>query len=215
MQIEAKMREQIMRGELAPASRLRMDDLKRRFEVGYSPIREALSRLIGEGLVELEHNKGFRVAGLSREDLEDIAIARIAVETAAFRHAIERGDDDWEARVIAAMHRYRRRSETLFDSDADFSAWEQVHDELHTALISACGSPRLLAQQKLLQCQHQRYRRLIVVPAVAADAHIDEHQQLVDLALERNADLAVRHIDKHMRITLDALKNTPFLEKDA
>lgn len=211
--IETVMREQIVSGAFPPASRLRMDDLKARFDVGYSPIREALSRLIGEGLVEFEPNRGFRVAGLSRQDLEDIAVTRIAVETAGLKRAIERGDDRWEANVVAAMHRYRRRSQDAFDDDESLRAWEVAHDELHAALISACGSPRLTALQRRLQEQHLRYRRLIVVPEVSPETHIEEHEQLVAVTLDRNVDAAVRHIERHMMITVEALSSARLWEQ--
>lgn len=213
--LEFMMRDEIVRGVLPPASRLRMDDLKARFDVGYSPIREALSRLIGEGLVEFEPNRGFRVSALSPADLEDIAVTRAAIETAALRRAIGQGDDRWEAAIVAAMHRYRRKSEGAFDSEKNLREWEIAHDELHFALISACGSPRLIAQQKRLQEQHLRYRRLIVVPEVSPAAHIEEHEKLVAVVLGRDADQAVREIEKHLMITVDALKKAQFWEKES
>jgi DNA-binding GntR family transcriptional regulator len=210
--IEQDVREAIIRGTFAPASRLRMEELKARFDVGFSPIREALSRLIGEGLVELEPNRGFRVAPLSKEDLEDIAVSRIAVETAALRRSIELGDDRWEAAVVGAMHRYRRNAQDPFAGGASLLAWEAAHDDLHGALIGACGSPRLLMMQRRLQDQHLRYRRLVVVPEVSGDVHVEEHEKIVALALDRDADAATAEIERHMRITVDALTNARFWE---
>ena len=202
-----------MRGALAPASRLRMEELKARFDVGFSPLREALSRLVGEGLVELEPNRGFRVTPLSHADLTDIAVTRSAVETTALRLSIEHGDEDWEAGVVAAMHLYRRRAEVAFDGGDQLAAWEVAHDALHAALIGACGSPRLLQMQRQLQDQHLRYRRLIVIPQVAGDAHVEEHERLVALALGRQVDAAVEQIHQHMMITVDALQHAQFWEE--
>src|SRR5882757_11147440 len=68
------------------------------------PFREALSRLVGEGLVTFESNKGFRVRGLSKEDLADIAYMRTAVETFATRTAIERGGMEWESGIVGSLH---------------------------------------------------------------------------------------------------------------
>lgn len=201
-----------MHGVLAPASRLRMDDLKARFDVGLSPIREALSRLVGEGLVEFEANRGFRVSPLSKADLADVAVTRCAVEVAALRLSIAQGDEQWEANLIAAMHLYRRRAPTAFDSAEALTAWEAAHDALHAALIGACESTRLLALQRQLQDQHLRYRRLIVIPQVAGDVHIEEHERLVALALDRNVEAAVAHIERHMMITVDALQRAHFWE---
>ena len=211
--VEAKMREDIMRGHLAPASWLRMEELKLRFDVGFSPIREALSRLVAEGLVELEPNRGFRVTGLSKADLEDIAVARCAIETVALRRAIELGGDDWEAGVVGAMHQYRRKSAVAFDGEEQLQAWEAAHEALHLALIGACRSPRLIEAQKRLQDQHLRYRRLIVIPEVSPMAHIEEHERLVALALDRKVDEAVAAIEKHMMITVETLEKARFWER--
>src|SRR5882757_10965376 len=87
--VQQRLREDIVSGKLAPWEKLRVSELKSRYAMGSSPLREALSRLVGEGLVTFEGNKGFRVRGLSREDLADIAYMRTAVETFAIRTAIE------------------------------------------------------------------------------------------------------------------------------
>jgi len=208
--IESGIRSDITRGVLAPAQPLRLEALKGRFDAGFSPIREALSRLLAEGLVELEPNRGFRVAALSREDLLDIAIARIAVETAAVRRAIELGDDAWEANLVGAMHHYRKLSSRDFGDHDTLIAWEQAHDALHAAMISACGSQRLLIMQARFQEQHLRYRRLIVVPQVSGAAHIAEHERLIELVLSRDADSAARSIEQHMMITVDALASAKY-----
>jgi DNA-binding GntR family transcriptional regulator len=210
--LDQAIRRDIMHGVLAPASRLRMEDLKLHFDVGLSPIREALSRLVGEGLVVFEANRGFRVAPLSQPDLADVAVTRCAVEAAALRLSIAKGDEQWEATLIAAMHLYRRRAPNAFDSAEALTGWEAAHDALHAALIGACGSPRLLALQRQLQDQHLRYRRLIVIPQVSGDAHIEEHERLVALALDRNVEAAVAQIEHHMMITADALQRAHFWE---
>lgn len=209
-QIETTLREDIASGALAPSQPLRMESLKARLDSGMSPIREALFHLLGDGMVELEPNRGFRVAPLSRTDLIDIAVARIAVETTAVRLAIRNGDDRWEAGVVGAMHRYRKSSASMFDSPDRLAWWEEAHDALHAAIIVACASPRLMALQARYQEQHLRYRRLIVTPQVPGDAHVNEHQRLVDYVLDRDADGAAAAVEKHMMITVDALAAAGF-----
>lgn len=208
--VEDRVRESILSGVFKPSAQLRMEDLKERFDVGYSPIREALSRLAGEGLVLAEANKGFRVRPLSRDDLRDIAIARCAVEKEALRRSMLEGGDDWESEIVAAMHGYRKKSAKAFESAEALEAWEQGHDRLHSALIAACGSSRLLDLQKRLQEQHTRYRRLIVIPNVQSDTHSDEHERLVEVVLDRKVDEAVAMIEHHMMITADALDSAGF-----
>lgn len=210
--VEQELRQAITTGALAPASALRMEVLRARFDVGFSPIREALARLTSEGLVVFEPNRGFRVAPLSRDDLQDLAITRSAIESTALERAIMFGDDRWEADIVAAMHRYRRRAETAFASEVELSAWEGAHDELHQALVSACGSPRLLSFQRKLQEQHLRYRRLIVTEQVEPSAHIEEHEKLVALVLARDVPTALAELRKHLNITVDALVGAQFWE---
>lgn len=213
--LEFAIRRDIMEGALPPASRLKMEDLKTRFDAGFSPIREALSKLVGEGLVEFEAKRGFRVAPLTREDLEDIAVARRAVEIEALRLSMLNGDDRWEAGVVSAMHFYRLRTATAFDMPENLRAWEEAHDSLHAAMIGACGSPRLLQFQRQLQDQHLRYRRMIVVPEVSNDAHVEEHERLVALVLARDVEGALDHVARHLMITVDALQDSRFWEREA
>lgn len=208
--VEAQMRQAIATGELAPASKLQMEQLKARFNVGFSPIREALSRLLGEGLVELEPNRGFRVTGLSREDLEDIAVTRVAIETTALRRAIQRGGDEWEVGIVSAMHRYRLASDGKFTSPEKLAKWEEAHDALHAAFIANCGSSRLIAMQQRLQQQHLRYRRLVVIPEVGEQPDVEEHEALVATILGRDADTAVAEMEHHMMTTVELLDMSGF-----
>ena len=87
-----RIRAEIISCDLVPDERLRIDTLRERYGVGGSPIREALMRLEAEGLVELEQNKGFRVSGVSRDELIDVMRMRTEIEAIGLRWSIERGD---------------------------------------------------------------------------------------------------------------------------
>ena len=65
------LRHDIIRGELPPGRPLRLSDLSERYEMGFSPLREALNRLQAERLVTAESLRGFRVAPLSLDELLD------------------------------------------------------------------------------------------------------------------------------------------------
>lgn len=208
--VELGLRQAIANGEFPPNAALRMEVLKQRFEVGFSPIREALAQLASEGLVNLVPNKGFHVASLSPDQLYDVAFVRFTVESAALRRAMERGDDHWEGEVIAAMHRYRRKAQAVSNGTVGFESLEVTHDDLHRALVSACGSPRLLDFQRRLQEQHASYRRLIRFVEIESEAHIEEHEKLVALTLERNVDAAVAELEQHLQITVDILQAAHF-----
>src|ERR1700760_539007 len=107
----ALVEQDILAGHLAPGSRLGITDLVQRYEIGATPLREGLSRLISRGLIVGIGQRGFRVADVSREDLLDITRMRTVVEIEALRLAIALGDDAWEAGVLSALHQMRRHIE--------------------------------------------------------------------------------------------------------
>ncbi len=90
------LRRGILDGALAPGSRLRIEDLRSRFGMGASPLREALSQLAAEGLVQRLDQRGFRVAPAAASELNDLIETRCLIEGAALRASIEAGDDAWE-----------------------------------------------------------------------------------------------------------------------
>ncbi|RAI45433.1 GntR family transcriptional regulator [Rhodoplanes roseus] len=195
--VQGRLSADILFGRLAPDDRLRLEPLCETYAVGMSPIREALAQLVGRGLVIQDGQRGFRVAPISRRELEDIAATRIRLETMALRDAIAHGDDAWEARILAAHHRLARRPRTadkLLDED-----WETLHRGFHLALIDACGSPLLLAFCHDLHDRFDRYRR-IAVQAAGRHPKVTSsvHGAIVDAALVRDADRAAALLDRHI-----------------
>jgi GntR family carbon starvation induced transcriptional regulator len=198
-----QLRADIIDCALRPGGKLKLSDLQTRYKAGVIPLREALSRLAASGLVEVEDQKGFRVAPVSREDLEDITWVRQQIECLALRQAIERGDVEWETRVIAAHYRLARLSETEAERPGELNpAWERLHRELHAALVSGCGSPWLLNFQRVLTDQTTRYRRLSVAYNVSRDVR-GEHQAIVDAALARDATRACTLLTNHFAKTAE------------
>ena len=116
-----------------------------RYDIGATPLREGLSRLISRGLIVGIGQRGFRVADVSREDLEDITRMRTVVEIEALRLAIAQGDDAWEAGILSALHQMRRHIERTGDEFREGAPdFDRLHKGFHTSLLAACGSKRLL-----------------------------------------------------------------------
>ena len=95
----------IVSGELKPTQRLHIAELAKKYGVGLSPIRDGLAKLTATDLVIAFSQKGFRVAPISLEDLKDLYASRTIVELAALKLAIEKGDVNWEAELLASIHR--------------------------------------------------------------------------------------------------------------
>ena len=120
-----EIKRQILSALLEPGSPLRLERLKTSLGIGYTPLREALMRLSSEGFVDMEGQRGFKVAPISLHSLGDITRARISLEALTLTGALEVGDDDWEATIVGNFHRLSRRS--AIDTD--------------TGLISQNGTP--------------------------------------------------------------------------
>ena len=194
----------IIAGVLAPGARLGIVDLVQRYDIGATPLREGLSRLISRGLIVGIGQRGFRVADVSREDLEDITRMRTVVEIEALRLAIAHGDDAWEAGILSALHQMRRhiqRTGNEFREGApDF---DRLHKGFHTALLAACGSKRLLTAHSDLYDQAYRYRRVMMRSLGSGEEFVAVHQSLADRILARDIEGAQTMLRSHLHSTLD------------
>lgn len=197
------LRRQILYGKLGPGEKLRLEHLAPRFKTGRTPLREACSRLVSEGLVTSEDQRGFRVAAISRADLIDLTRTRQQLESLAMRGAIQLGDVAWEAQVTAALHRLSRAKLPARRGDVLDPTWELEHAALHRTLLSACASPTLLRFHTTLFEQSERYRRLAVAYGQPARDIHGEHLALVKAALARDAERACGLLVEHIAATTE------------
>ncbi len=196
----ARLRSDILAGRYVPGEKLKIAEIATALAVSPGAVREALSRLVPEQLVVSRDQKGFVAAPLSITDLEDLTDLRCEIEAVALRRSVERGDMDWEASILASAHRLRR---TPMHADVERSLtpqWVIQHAAFHTALVSACGSLRLLNLHAQLYQQSERYRGLSVRVETDRDVS-NEHQELVDAALDRKADALIDLMLTHFRET--------------
>ena len=138
--ITHRLREEIVACGLAPGEPLRFDVLRERFGVSFTTLREALTSLTAEGLVDAQEQRGYRVAPVSRQDLVEVTDARVLIEVELIRRSIERGDDDWEIAVISTLHRLKRIEQRDPEHPLRDPEWKIAHRQFHQALVSACGS---------------------------------------------------------------------------
>lgn len=196
----------ILTGKLKPGVKLRLKNLISQYDTGNSPLREALNRLSANGMVVREENRGFRVPSASTDELAELTRTRCWLEEIALRESIANGDSDWEERIVLASHwlmRAARSKKTAVDTSSQ--DWEAHHREYHQALISACNSTILMGFCAELSQRTFRYRNLAEVVEYRDRHELEEHQQLQDAALGRNADLAVELLHKHYTVTSEIL----------
>lgn len=198
-----RLQREILGGELAPGDRLGVVELARQYGMGTTPVREGLSRLLSQGLIVATGRRGFRVSEISRADLADLTALRAVIEIEGARLSFEKGDDAWEAEILATLHRMRnyirRAGIATLEGNPDYDA---LHKAFHIALIAGCGSPRLLETASTLYDQAYRYRRLMMRKLVDPDGLIQHHEELAEVALQRDHPRAAVLIRAHLETTL-------------
>jgi DNA-binding GntR family transcriptional regulator len=204
-----ELRADILGGRLPPGTKLRFADLTERYDCSTSVVREGLSRLAEQGLVQSEPQHGYHVTPLSVDDLVDLTVARCALEGMVLRMSIAEGDIAWESEVVAAHHALERMSITAKGDPGRSETWTAAHARFHAALLSACPTQRLLAMALSLRDAAELYRRWS--SSVGHDEDRDvraEHRALAEAAIRGDADEAVRLLEEHLRRTARALGAT-------
>lgn len=202
--IARQLRDAIMHGRLEPGAQLSEADLSAQFGVSRGPLREAMQRLVQEGLLRSERNRGLFVIVLAEEDVRDIYAARLAIESAAATMILRAGDSVALAELrsaCAAMTKAAKKKDMVGLSDADL--------RFHEVLVTQSGSPRLIRMHETLivetrMCMtalQDKYR-------VPADVVL-EHAAIVDAIEAKDEALALRKIDEHMQDALTRLAPAP------
>lgn len=197
-----RLRSDVLAGVLPAGHKLKVDELQRLYGFSSSPLREALSRLSQEGLVRADERRGFRVAPLSAADLADITRLRVLVDLEALADALQHGDDEWEAQVVAAFHRLEKVEEKLSSGPLQLSPeWGLLHRNFHLALLEACRSERLKEWSSSLFDQAERYRHVSSAFRQAPRNKTDDHRKILEAALSRNEAKACELWAEHVRHT--------------
>jgi DNA-binding GntR family transcriptional regulator len=197
-----RLRRDVLQGAWEPESRLKVDELQGHYGFSSSPLREALSRLAQEGLVRADERRGFRVAPISMDDLDDITRMRLMLDVPALQDAIVHGDDSWEAGIVAASHRLERVESRLADGPVVLDDdWSSLHRDFHMCLLAACTSERQRAWSASLFDQAERYRRFSARNRQTVRRKSDEHKRLMNAVLARDGDTAAVLLAEHIEGT--------------
>ncbi|MER5432177.1 GntR family transcriptional regulator [Streptomyces sp. NPDC002588] len=204
-QVYSHLRDAIMRGDYAPGDALKPQDLAKEQGVSLAVVREALVRVVGEGLADRLPNRGFAVPAFSDRRWQEIAEARRTIEPVVLRMSIERGDVDWEARVRAAHHRLTRTPAHAPEEGEYYSgAWSEAHRVFHRTLLEGCGNPVLLETFDRTWTASELARRWSAHHRPDRD-HVGEHRRLEEAALARDADTAAEVLTQHLTQTAAGL----------
>ena len=198
-----QLRDDIIEGRLAPGEKLRVEHLKAHYQVGAGTLREAITRLVSDALVVAEGQRGFRVAPIALEDMEDLTRLRLHIEIDAFRLSIRHGDAAWRARLQQAFDELSAVEQPVRAEHR--VRWEQLNSRFHEALIAAHASPWTTKVLRLLTRHGERYRRYAIGLTDSGRNVHAEHQEIFELAMAGLEARAALALEAHIRATPDLL----------
>lgn len=202
----ARIRSDLIACNLMPGERLKTNELSDQLDVSLGAVREALSRLAAEGFVTFERQKGFSAAPVSVEDLRHLYEATFELESVCLRRSIAMGDIEWETEVVAAYHRLKRTPPRSPDHPLRISpAASLAYSRFREALVSACDNPRLLHLRESVLAQNERYRQICLVLGPKMPDLAAGYDQLVQAAIDRDADRAVTVLGDRLRANHDVM----------
>jgi DNA-binding GntR family transcriptional regulator len=198
--IADQLRSAIMRGELAPGQQLRETNLARRFGVSRNPLREAMQRLLQEGILENFRNRGMFVVTLGVQDVVDVYRARNVIERTASLLILDR-DPDRAADRLTEAHAAMKDAVRLGDQGARRDADQRFHE----ILLEEAGSRRLERMFATIFVESRLCMNALETRYHEPGAAVHEHLDIAEAIRNRDREAIANTIDTHMRTGIELL----------
>jgi DNA-binding GntR family transcriptional regulator len=198
--IARQLRDAIMFGHLAPGTQLSEAELSAQFGVSRGPLREAMQRLVQEGLLRSEKNRGLFVKVLDDAEVRDIYVARSAIEGAAAILVMRAKSSEAVSEMRAAcedMSSAASRRDKVLLSDADL--------RFHETLVRCSESPRLRRMHQTLLVETRMCMTALEDKYRLPAAVVKEHSAIIDAIEMGDEVLILRRIEDHMQDALTRL----------
>ncbi len=198
------LRDAILAEKLEPGERLNQDELAKRLGVSRAPVRDALSRLEAEGLIQAASRKGFMVAPMTPTDLKNIFELRGLLDSHCARLAAATISDADLNRLQQLVEETARHA-----ASNDLNALVRVHAEFHYVIYAACGNPELERLARNLWDRSYRFRVMGLREPVSTRSSAAHHAVLQALQ-EHDPERAARQMAEENRLIIERLQ--PLLE---
>jgi DNA-binding GntR family transcriptional regulator len=198
-----RLREAIIRGELAPNQRLVEADMSRVFHMPRAAVRTALVRLEHEGLVEREPHRGARVRRVSEQEAVEILQARAALEALAARQAAINITPAGAQELRAVLQRQRAAL-----AKQDLLGASDVNAELHAKIVELSGHTTAQRLIRSLNSQMVRFQFRTILIAGRPPQSLEEHGAIVEAVAGGEPDRAERAMRRHLTNVAKALESS-------
>lgn len=194
------IKQDIVTGELAAGGKLKLSELKERYNTSVNTVREVLSRLSSEGLVDAVDQKGFSVTPCSENALNELRHMRMLLEAEGLRLSLKNANVEWEAGIVAAHYKLTQVEQAMEkDEKKNFQLWCQYDYEFHRSLIAACDSELLIEKHKeIFDRFHRYFLQNIRINGFKKQQISSDHEELLDAALQKNDKAFTKVLSVHL-----------------
>ena len=183
----------LIQGEAVPGQKLQYQDVADKFNVSRTPAKEALQMMCNEGYLELRPNKGFYVAAIRPEELEELYAVRIALEMAAVKDAIEKQDADSLKKLLEAIELHAN------DSEMPLTHRRLIADtNVHLAIAEMSKNRFVYEFLQTVFCKLYITIKVENLSKVRGKASKREHRAIYDAIASKNIALAKNRLQKHL-----------------
>ncbi len=197
-----KLRDQIIRGEIAEGTQLLQDAIATQYQVSKIPVREALRQLEAEGLITIIPNRGAVVPALSPDDIEELFSIRSLLEPEVLRRSIPHLTEEDFSHAEAILKTFVNE----LRHDDHVSGWGRLNWEFHSTLYSKANQPRFMATIRNINNSGERYTRLQLYLTHGMKRANEEHHRLLELCRERDVTAACKLLREHIEFARQSLK---------
>ncbi|MEN2271232.1 GntR family transcriptional regulator [Vibrio diabolicus] len=204
--VSKMIRQDILDGVLKPGQKLVVAELKEKYNVGASPIREALVQLSWSKYVKLEPQKGCWVAPVCKDELNDLYESLQMVSACLLNKAIVIGDENWELDVLTAYHKLSRSKS---GESFCWKEWEERHNQFLTALFEGAGSANMFGFFRDLLTQIKRYQYFAMQMLGTGNpghCNINEQEMLMKTSLDKKSQDALGYLERYLRQSMQCIE---------
>lgn len=199
--ITTQLRQRIVDGSYTPGAQLSEVELATRFDTSRGPVREAIQRLVQEGLLVSHPHRGVFVPELTYEDINDLFLARGAVERAAMLELIGHGVP---AKTLAQLEQQLGEMARAREA-GDWSGLAAADLAFHEAIVEAARSPRLNRMYSGLAGETRLGLNILVSSFEGRSDYVEEHRRIFDLLASGNRAGLLTELDRHFQVSLRTL----------
>ena len=200
-QVYSILRKNICEGQYPPGSWLQEVELCNQLGVSRSPVREALHRLVSDGLVVSVPNRGTFVKEFTCRDIDEIFDMRVMLE----EYAIHRSRRNMTSQHIETLLDILRQLE-YFYAAGDVEEYTRVDAVLHKEMVALGNNSIVSTTYDRVGIMNQQFRVLSLSVRSRFEESLGEHRQIIHALIEGNTPLAERLNHHHLELARECIK---------